>query len=105
MIKAPEYLSKNSKDFFNKIIKEYSLEEHHIKTLILACECLDRIEEARLQIETDGAYFEDRFQKPKPHPALKTEEQNKIIFTRLIRELGLDIEQGNRESGRPPRLY
>lgn len=104
MAKAPEYLSKESKDFFNKIVEEYEFQEHHIKTLIMACECLDRIEEARLRIKKDGAYFEDKFHKPKPHPALKTEEQNKVIFARLIRELNLDVESPG-GIGRPPGLY
>ena len=46
----------------------------------------------------------DRFGKPKTHPALAVEKDNKIIFARLMRELNLDIEPpGN--TGRPPGLY
>ncbi|MBA7493145.1 hypothetical protein ES702_03700 [subsurface metagenome] len=94
MVKAPKHLSKSSRDFFNKVSKKFELKDHHIKilNLKLACECLDRIEEARLQIEKDGAYHTDRFGQPKSHPALQIEKDNKIIFDRLIRELNLDIE-------------
>ena len=101
MINAPEYLSKNSKEFFNKIMETYDFEEHHIKTLIMACESMDRVEQARLRIKEDGAYFIDRFRNPKPHPALKVEAQFKVIFARLIRQLDLDIEE-TRPQGRPP---
>ena len=104
MIIAPKYLRKETKEWFEKVLKEYELEDHHIKLLILACECLDRITEARLQIKKDGAYYKDRL-KPKPHPALKIEAENKIIFARLLRELCLEIEPANKEPGRPPGLY
>lgn len=105
MQNIPKHLSKKSKKFFKYVINEYELEEHHIKTLTLACECLDRIEEARVIINEEGIVYYDKWNKPKPHPALKTEEQNKIIFARLIRELNLDYDESNRQPGRPPNLY
>lgn len=104
MARAPKHLSKKSKDFFNKIVREYDLEEHHIKILILACECLDRIEQARKVIKKTALIYSDRFNKPKINPAAKIESENKIIFARLIRELCLDIEAPG-EVGRPPKLY
>src|SRR4030066_1057552 len=100
MIKAPNYLRKETKEWFEKVLKDYELEDHHIKILTLACECLDRITEARLQIKEDGAYYQDKL-KPKPHPALKIEAENKIIFARLLRELNLDVESPG-AIGRPP---
>jgi phage terminase small subunit len=109
MLRAPknltDSLSKSSKKFFTKILNNYELEDHHLEILSQACHCLDRIEESRLQIKKDGDYILDRFGILKPHPALKTEEKNKVIFARLIRELGLDIEPGSNELGRPPGLY
>ena len=109
MLRAPrnltDQLSKRAKRFFTKILNNYELEDHHLEILSQACHCLDRIEEARQKIEKDGDYILDRFGILKPHPALKTEEKNKVIFARLIRELGLDIEPGSGEIGRPPGLY
>jgi len=105
MIKQTNHLSKESKEFFNKITKQYNFEDHHIKLLILACECLDRIGEARRAIEKTALIYLDRFNKPKVNPAAKIEAENKIIFARLIRELNLDIEEPNRSPGRPPGLY
>jgi phage terminase small subunit len=103
-IKAPEELSKSSKEFFNTIVEEYELESHHIQILIQACQCLDRIEEAREVIKEEGAFYNDRFLKPKVHPAVETEAKYKVIFKNLIRELGLDLEPP-KEQGRPPRQY
>lgn len=101
---TPEHLSKNSRKFFNKIVKEYELDSHHLELLKLACESLDRIEQARRAIAKTALVYLDRFNKPKINPAAKIEAENKIIFARLIRELGLDIEEPG-ELGRPPGLY
>ena len=99
--KPPKFLSTKSKEFFREVINQYALEDHHIKILILACECLDQIETARLMIEKEGSYYINRFDEPRPHPALKEFKDNKLIFTRLLKQLDLDVEP-RREVGRPP---
>lgn len=99
--KAPKFLNTKSKEFFREVINQYQLEDHHIKILILACECLDQIEEARIQIEKEGSYYINRFDEPRPHPALKEFKDNKIIFIRLIKQLDLEVEP-KKEVGRPP---
>jgi len=103
MTNAPKHLSKKAKDFFNKIAKEYDLEEHHLKILTLACECLDRIEQAKRVISKTALIYRDRFDQPKINPAAKIELENKITFARLMRELCLDIEPPG-DIGRPPGL-
>ncbi len=104
MKRAPKHLSKSSKEFFNSIMNAYELEEHHIKILTLACECLDRAKNAQIQIEKGGLFILDRYKKPTISPAVRVKEQAEITFARLIRELGLDLEPP-REPGRPPGLY
>lgn len=99
----PSDLSKNSKEWYQEIINEYELEAHHLKILLAAAEALDRIEEARKVIKQEGSYYRDRFDQPKAHPALDVERNNKILFARLVRELGLDL--GNSDNSRPPSLY
>jgi len=101
MIKrSPQFLGKKSKEFYKKVINAYQLEDHHIKILLLACECLDQIEIARLRIEKEGSYFISRFREPKTHPALKEFKDNKLIFAKLIKQLNLDYEVTD-EVGRP----
>ncbi|MBA7492305.1 hypothetical protein ES702_02854 [subsurface metagenome] len=97
----PKFLRTKSKEFFKKVINEYALEDHHIKILVLMCQCLDQIELARIRIEKEGSYYTNRFGEPRPHPALKEFKDNKIIFARLIKQLDLDVEP-RREVGRPP---
>jgi P27 family predicted phage terminase small subunit len=103
-LSAPKHLSKGSKDFYNKITKQYELEDHHLKILKLACESLDTIEKCRESISKTGLIYLDRYGKPKVNPAAKLEAENKILFARLIRELSLDIESPG-AIGRPPGLY
>jgi hypothetical protein len=57
--------------------------------------------EARRKHEQDGAYFLDRWNCPKSHPALADERNAKIVFARLLRELNLSEEI---EDPRPPGL-
>lgn len=99
-----KHLRPKSKKFYKAVTKAYNdFEEHHYKILLKGCECLDRIEEAQEAIKKDGAFYMDKG-KPKAHPGLKVEVDNKILFARLMRELNLDYEPpGN--VGRPPSLY
>lgn len=103
MKRAPQNLSKESRKFWKEILKIYELQPHHEKNLEAACRCWDRVLEARLRVETEGAYFKDRFGQVKAHPALEIEAKNKNLFMRLIRELGLDLQSP--EDSRPPRQY
>ena len=109
MLRAPrnltDQLSKRSRKFFTKILNAYELDDHHLEILSQACHCLDRIYQARLQIEKDGDYILDRFKNIKPYLGLKALAQEKITMARLLRELNLDIEPGTGELGRPPGLY
>ena len=97
-------LNKTGRKFRRDVLKEYQIEDaHDLRRLELASYCLDRVEECQQLIEKDGAFIKDRFEQLKEHPACKVERDNKTLFARLIRELGLDLEQP--ETPRPPRLY
>jgi len=104
MVKPPDYLKKSGKKFFKEISNTYELEEHHLKILALASQCLDRLDQARSQIESEGIFLKSRFDKLYLNPATKLEKENKVLFARLIRELNLDIELP-KGLGRPPSLY
>ena len=88
-IQLPKNLRSATKKWIKQIFADYELESQHIKILIQAAECWDRLLEAREQIEKDGAFYMDRFDSPKAHPALSEERSNRVIFSRLIRELNL----------------
>lgn len=101
--RAPTHLQKSGKKFWKSVLSDYALEDaHHLKLLESACACLDRVDQAQAEIEAEGAYFKDRWGMPKEHPAHKTERDNKILFSRLVRELCLDVEAP--KESRPPGI-
>ncbi len=102
--RAPNGLQSHGKKFFKKVLSEYVLTEgHDLERLFMACRCLDEIADAEKVVTDEGRFIEDRFKQKREHPAAKSIRDNKIIFCRIIREVGLDIE-GTQES-RPQRQY
>jgi P27 family predicted phage terminase small subunit len=100
--RAPAHLSKAQRALWRHVIGVYELEPHHVKLLTLLCEALDRGDEARQAIASDGAYLPDRFGQLKAHPAVAVERDARTAVARLTRELDLD---GSPEPDpRPPRL-
>ncbi len=91
VIKAPAHLSEPSRRFCRQVVGEYDLESHHRRLLTLACEAMDRAQEARDAIARDGAYTQSRF-GPKAHPALAVERDSRMAAARLLREINLDGE-------------
>jgi P27 family predicted phage terminase small subunit len=100
----PRHLSAESRRWWREIVTDYELEAHHLRLLQAACECWDRVLQARAAVERDGAYYRDRFEQIKPHPALAEERQSKVLMARLLRELALDVEAPNDSVGRPPQI-
>ena len=102
-VRPPKHLKAATKKWFVKVIGEWQLEPHHILPLVGGREALDRAEEARLAIELDGAYQKNRFGEVRKHPALGVERDAMTTFSRLLRELDLDIAPPA-EAKRPPQL-
>ena len=92
MTKPPAHLEKATAQWFAAVVDDYSLEEHHVRLLIGACEAWDRAQEARTTVEAEGAYFTDRSDQPKAHPAVAVERDSRTQFARLLRELDLEGE-------------
>jgi hypothetical protein len=91
-IKIPKHLSGAMKIFFKQAYESYYFEPHHLHLLTLACECKDRATEARKAIEKHGLTYLDKYNQIKMRPECQIERDNKILFTRLIRELNLSEE-------------
>ena len=99
--RPPDHLSRATKAWWRSVVDEYDLEPHHLRLLALAGEAWDRAQEAREILAKEGVTYSDRFGAPRKHPAVSIEENARIAFARLVRELDLDGEPG--PDPRPPR--
>ena len=100
---APKSLRTKGKAFWKTVVDQFQLEDYQLVTLRLAAECLDRIEDARLAIQKHGLVIEGRL-GVKANPACEVEKNNKTIYARLVREIGLDAILDEAAS-RPKPLY
>lgn len=98
---APRHLQKPGKKFWRETLRAFSLEDpHELELLSQACQCLDRIAAARKDIATTGAVILDRFKQPKESPSIKIERDSMVLFSRLVRELGLSLTEEIRLPGK-----
>ncbi len=102
--RAPNGLKGPGKRFWKKVLSEYDLQEScDTERLFMACRSLDEIADSEAVIKVEGLFIEDRFKQKREHPAGKVIRENKTLFCRIIRELGLDIVPPG--DSRPPRQY
>lgn len=98
----PNHLSDAAKTWWREVVETYALEPQHLKILALACQAWDRAEGARVALIIHGTVFVDRFNQPRARPEVKIENDSRIAFARLLRELGL--ESSAPDLPRPPAL-
>lgn len=87
--KAPQHLSLPAQRLFKDVSRAFDLQEHEVALLIMACESLDRAEQARQRLSEDGITVSDRNGKPVAHPCVAMERDSKLVFAKCIKELGL----------------
>lgn len=97
----PRYLSDTAKSWWRGVVADYELDESSLKLLTEAATAWDRIQQARVLLESAGLTFTDRFGTPRRHPAVGIESEARIAFARLLREL--DLEGSPLPDPRPPR--
>ena len=81
MKRAPTDLSKKSKIFWNTICREFQLETHHFVILTEICRIMDRLNEIRELITTDGIMLVNPSGLKRLNPLLKAEHEcgNRLI--------------------------
>lgn len=102
-ISAPSHLKPDTRAWFQQVISDYELEDHHVRLLTLAGEAWDRGAQARIAIEKHGLTYSDRFDAPRKRPEVSIEAESRIAFARLVRELDLDVDPPSPDT-RPPGL-
>jgi P27 family predicted phage terminase small subunit len=100
---APKHLKAATRRWWLAVATDWQLEQHHIRLLTLAAESWDRCQEAREQIHREGLTVPTKAGGPRLHPCVRVEQDSKILFSRLLRELDLDVAPPA-EGKRPPAL-
>ena len=101
--KAPPGIGKIGSGFWKKSLNEYELSEaHDLERLAMACKCLDDECQAEKRVKADGMFITNRYGSVIEHPACKTIRDTRLLFVKIIRELGLDLQN---QDSRPPRQY
>ena len=99
--RAPAYLRPQTRNWWSSVLRDFDLDDHHVRLLTLAAETWDRAQGAREAIAVHGPVYEDRFGQPRARPEVAIERDGRIAFARLLRELDLDGEPS--PDPRPPR--
>lgn len=99
--RPPKSLNASGRIFWRKILRYFDLQEpQDLKRLEECCICVDNIREARESRENVDSYYTDRWGQPRPHPSFKIESDNRGLLIRILREMGLDLQE--QESSRMP---
>ena len=98
---APAHLGEETRAWWESVVGEYDLEEHHRRLLTLASEAWDRASLARAVLAKKGLTYQDRFGSPKARPECAIARDAAICFARMLRELSLDVEP---PESRPPGI-
>ncbi|WP_448658298.1 P27 family phage terminase small subunit [Sphingomonas sp. CJ99] len=100
----PEHLSPDAAAWWREVLRDYTLEPHHLRLLQSAAEAWDRMQQARATLADHGALtFTDERGVIRAHPCVAMERDARVAFARLVRELDLDAG-APAESPRPPAL-
>lgn len=99
--KAPSHLREPTREWWQSVVADFDLEQHHVRLLTLAAEAWDRGQEAREALAEHGLTFDDRFGQPRSRPEVAIERDSRTQFARLLRELALD-HVAEPESRPPP---
>lgn len=102
-IQPPECIQGRPREWWTSMVEAYAFDDepHAIALLTQAAVQLQRIEQFRAAIDSDGVVIQDRFECVKEHPAAAAERAATNLFRLLVRELG--IMPAN-DDPRPPRI-
>jgi phage terminase small subunit len=89
---APPHLRPKTRQWFDSVLADFALEQHHVRLLTLAGEAWDRAQQAREALAEHGLTYADRYGCPHPRPEVAIERDSRTAFARLLRELDLDVE-------------
>ncbi len=80
-------LSAEAQAWFDELKAGWEWEPHELEVLRIAAEAYDRYQQAKREIDRDGATVLDRFNQRKPHPAHVIERDSRSAFLMALRQL------------------
>jgi hypothetical protein len=80
------------------VTHEFDIDATGLELLRLACEALDRADEARVEIDEHGLFSENRYGRRVASQAFAVERDSRVSAARLFRELGLDAVPDTRSA-------
>lgn len=90
-MKVPGHLKAPAKRLWAQMMADYEIEEAAGMALLqTACEAFQRCDDARKIIRREGAVIVDRFDQPKPHPAVAIERDARGQLISALRALKLE---------------
>jgi P27 family predicted phage terminase small subunit len=89
---APKHLGAGARGMWDRLRKDYAIDDAAgLALLQAACESFERAQQARELIAKDGGpVMRDRFQQPKPHPAVAIERDARGQMISALRALRLE---------------
>jgi phage terminase small subunit len=85
---APRHLNVTGSRFWRAFCTDWELQDaDDLETLRLGCEALDRANQARKILRTEGLTYRDRFDAPHPHPAVGIEMRSRIAASSIIKQI------------------
>lgn len=102
-IPAPETLSDEAAQWWDKIISEYGIEDQGgLLILQTALEAFVTMRAAQQTLAAEGLIVNDRFMQQKAHPLCTVERDSRAQFMQGLKALNLDIEP-LKNIGRPSK--
>lgn len=87
--KPPRHLAAPGRAFWRQVLADYQLDAGGLALLAQACECLDRIAQARALIAEEGLVTGSQRGGGRVHPAAQLERDNRTLFLRALHQLNL----------------
>jgi P27 family predicted phage terminase small subunit len=100
--KAPDHLSAEATDWWDRVARQWELDDAGQLSFMVALEAFDRMRQAQGILAEDGAVVLDRFNQRKAHPATVTERDSRAAMLTAMAKLNLDVEPLHDKPGRPP---
>ena len=85
----PAHLRAAGCDLWASTLNDWDLTDSDLVVLATACECLDRLEQIRTALDTDGIVITDPSGRKRSHPLLAAESQTQGILLRAWNQLDL----------------